>query len=176
MTAKSNSCNDNSYSNFSKENDRFELLSAYMDGEVTVAQKEQVQQWLNEDPNFQQLYQRLLKLNQGFQSLPAPVRTKSPQQITDAVFEKVEQHRWRKLAFWGGTAIAALGIGLLSLLLPEQNNPIPQLTENYPPTENTEAIASNDIKDPSLMIAVNRPVVPIPKAVVAPNQQKDQEK
>jgi anti-sigma factor RsiW len=174
MMAKSNSFNDNS--DFSKENDRFELLSAYMDGELTVAQKEQVQQWLNEDPNFQQLYQRLLKLNEGFQSLPAPVRSRSPQQITDAVFEKVDQHRWRKWAFWSGTAIAAVGIGLLSLLLPEQNNPIPQLAENSSPTENTEAIASKEISDPSLMIAVNRPVVPIPKAVVAPNQQKDQEK
>jgi len=175
MTAKYDSFNNNSHSdmyleNMTLENDRFELLSAYIDGEVTVAQKEQVQQWLNEDPSFQQLYQRLLKLNHGFQSLPIPATTVYPQQITNRVFERMEAHRWQKITFWGGTAIAALIVGLVSFLLPQTRNPAPQMAETPTPVENTAPIASNEVNAPSLMIAVNRPVVPIPKAPEPSNE------
>jgi len=37
--------------------DRFELLSAYLDGEVTAAQRQQVEDWLGNDPEVQ-LYAR----------------------------------------------------------------------------------------------------------------------
>jgi anti-sigma factor RsiW len=167
---ENNSLSDMCQDQMTLENDRFELLSAYIDGEVTVAQKEQVQQWLNEDSNFQQLYQRLLKLNQGFQSLPTPVATQSPQQITNTVFAKMEQHRWQRITFWGGTAIAALAVGVISVLLPENRTPVPKMAETPVKVETTTPIASNEVEGASLMIAVNRPVVPIPKAPEPPSQ------
>jgi hypothetical protein len=163
---KDNSSSDMCVEHLTVENDRFELLSAYIDGEVTVAQKEQVQQWLNEDPSFKQLYQRLLRLNYGFQSLPTPVGTQSHQQITNKVFERIENNRWQKIAFWGGTAIAALTVGIVSWLLQENKTLIPQMAEQPTSVEQKKPIASNQspISEPSLMIAINRPPVPIPKA------------
>lgn len=161
-----NSSSDMSVEHLTVENDRFELLSAYIDGEVTAAQKEQVQQWLNEDPSFQQLHQRLLRLNYGFQSLPMPMATQSPQQITNQVFERIENNRWQKIAFWGGTAIAALTVGMVSWLIQDQKTLIPQIAEQTNSVEETMPIAANDnpSNEPSLMIAINRPVIPIPKA------------
>jgi anti-sigma factor RsiW len=175
MTAKFDSFDYDSRSDMAEISDRFELLSAYIDGEITLAHKQQVQQWLKEDPSFQQLYQRLLRLNQGFQSLPAPVATKSPQQITNAVFHKMEQRRSHRLAFWGGTAIAVVAMGLISLFLPENKSFLPQVANSPTPTEkNTTPVAQNETVAPSLIIAVNRPVVPIPKAPVAPEENRDQ--
>jgi anti-sigma factor RsiW len=175
MSANFDSFNRQPSSDLSPISDRFELLSAYIDGEVTVAQKEQVQQWLHEDPSFQQLYQRLLKLNHGFQHLPIPVATQSPQQITHAVFKQMEQRRFSRLAFWGGTAIAAIAVGLISLFLPEQKMPLPQVAETPTTLENPTPVANSVVGSPSLMIAVNRPVVPIPKAPVAPQTVKSEQ-
>lgn len=49
--------------------DRFELLSAYLDGEVTAQERAVVQHWLNTDPTVTCLYHRLLCLRQGCQDL-----------------------------------------------------------------------------------------------------------
>jgi Putative zinc-finger len=45
--------------------DRFELLSAYLDGEVTAPERRQVEAWLKSDPKMQALYARMLKMQQG---------------------------------------------------------------------------------------------------------------
>jgi hypothetical protein len=42
--------------------DRFELLSAYLDGEVSPEERRLVTTWLADDPETQCLYQRLLHL------------------------------------------------------------------------------------------------------------------
>ncbi|MEL6165322.1 MAG: zf-HC2 domain-containing protein, partial [Cyanobacteria bacterium J06628_3] len=42
--------------------DRFELLSAYLDGEVTAAERRQVEEWLANDSSVQNLHKRLLSL------------------------------------------------------------------------------------------------------------------
>jgi hypothetical protein len=39
--------------------DRFELLSAYLDGEVTATERKQVEEWLANDASVQCLYARL---------------------------------------------------------------------------------------------------------------------
>lgn len=44
--------------------DTFERLSAYLDGEVTAAERQQVEAWLATDSEAQRLYQRLLNLRQ----------------------------------------------------------------------------------------------------------------
>ena len=50
----------------------FELLSAYLDGEVTPTQRKEVQELLAQDPEAQGLYRRLLALRQEINSLPIP--------------------------------------------------------------------------------------------------------
>jgi anti-sigma factor RsiW len=54
----------------SLQRDRFELLSAFIDGEVTAAERKQVQQLLATDSDMQRLHSRLMKLRQGLQKLP----------------------------------------------------------------------------------------------------------
>ena len=51
--------------------DRFELISAYLDGEVTPAERLLVTNWLAHDPEVQNLYRRLLLLRQAFRTLPS---------------------------------------------------------------------------------------------------------
>ncbi|ESA36243.1 hypothetical protein N836_07835 [Leptolyngbya sp. Heron Island J] len=51
---------------------RFELLSAYIDDEVSSEERQLVAQWLMYDPNMQQMYQRLLRLRQAIRTAPVP--------------------------------------------------------------------------------------------------------
>lgn len=44
------------------ERDRFELLNAYLDGEVTAAERRQIEDWLTTDSAAQCLYSRALEL------------------------------------------------------------------------------------------------------------------
>jgi anti-sigma factor RsiW len=46
---------------------RFELLNAYLDGEVTADERRQIENWLTTDPQVQCLYARALKLRQKWQ-------------------------------------------------------------------------------------------------------------
>jgi anti-sigma factor RsiW len=52
--------------------DRFELLSAYLDVEVTASQRRQIEHWLTTAPEVQCLYTRVLKLCQKWRTMPVP--------------------------------------------------------------------------------------------------------
>ena len=56
------------------EEERFELLSAYLDDEVTPAERKQVAQWLMDDPQTLQMYRRLLMLRQAIRTAPVPAQ------------------------------------------------------------------------------------------------------
>lgn len=139
------------------QRDRFELLSAYLDGEVTATERRQVEEWLTADPSIQRLYSRLLKLRQGFQSLPVPTPQQSVQQTVEKVLERVER-RPRLQLLWGGAAIAAAAAVALLTGVPLGRGPVPQFAER-PQSEPTTAINSE-----ALLIALDQPLVPIPKA------------
>lgn len=131
--------------------DRFELLSAYLDGEVTASERQQVEAWLDSDPIVQRLYARLLKLRQGLQTIPIPPASESAEQMVDAVFSRLDRRPKRVLVFWGGAAIAAVCIGALSSLLSGDRSLMPQLANSPQPSA------------ASIRIALDRPVVNIPK-------------
>lgn len=135
---------------------RFELLSAYLDGEVTADERKQVQQWLATDPQVKQQYAKMLKLRQGIQTLPVPSAEQQAQQIAQQVFARIDQHRNRRFIAWGGAAIAALFMGALSGVMPQF--PAQQIAENPPPPK---------VAAQPLMVALNEPVIPIPKAAIA---------
>lgn len=135
-----------------QKRDRFELLSAYLDGEVTAAERRQVQEWLDTDPQVQQLYNRLLKLRSALRTVPIQQEVSADQTI-DAFFDRLDRRptrRWR----WGGVAIAAVFVGALATLLPGRDSLVPQLAQS--PTPSSEP----------LMVALNEPLVNIPKAAV----------
>jgi anti-sigma factor RsiW len=148
----------------SRQHDRFELLSAYLDGEVTAAERQQVEQWLADDPVMQALHGRLLKLRRGFQALPQPPASQPVEQTVQQVLARVDR-RPKLTVLWGGAAAAAaLVLGALSLGFP-QNVLNPQMAgvPNLPTANRSVEPADSD----SLLVALDQPVLQIPKAAVA---------
>ena len=148
--------------------DGFELLSAYLDGEVTVAQRKQVEEWLANDTTAQNFYARQVKLRQGLRTLPVP----QPQQPVEETVQQVMKrlHR-RSITGWmfGGVAIAACAIGAVAGLIINGEGQIPQLAYKQTSTEPIKQAqtTSEPATGSPLMVAINNPVVPIPKAAEA---------
>ncbi|MDZ8189367.1 MAG: zf-HC2 domain-containing protein [Nostoc sp. ChiSLP02] len=136
--------------------DRFELLSAYLDGEVTAAERRQVEEWLANDASVQCLYARLLKLRQGLRTLPVPTGQQSPEATVEQVLTRV---RRRSRFNWmvGSAAAAACVIGAVSGLIPGASR-TPQLAQRP---------EIQPVPPSSLMVGLNNPVIEIPKAAVA---------
>jgi anti-sigma factor RsiW len=141
--------------------DRFELLSAYLDGEVTAAERRQVEVWLDQNAEVQCLYARLLKLRQGMRLLPIPTARQPIEQTVDRVLSRIEQ-RPRKALVWGGMAIAAMFLATWSDGLPGiQQHAVSNMAKA------PEPIGMTDVSSDALMIALDRPVIEIPKAAVS---------
>lgn len=132
----------------------FELLSAYLDGEVTAQQRQEIQELLSNDPEIQELYRRLLYLRQEINNLPVPSPSYSVQDLTEGVFAKIDQEKkQRQIWLWGGTAIAATVLATVSGVFMPQRPPLLQMAnENNNPEEHE-----------SLIIALNEPVIEIPQ-------------
>lgn len=135
--------------------DRFELLSCYLDGEVTAAERKQVEHWLATDPETQHLHARLLSLRHGLQSLPVPSEQPA-EQLSERVFARVNRPRLRLVLGVAG-AVAAVFVGTLTGLLPGNQLLTPQVAEQ-PPVESNSPEA--------LMLALDQPPVEIPQAPV----------
>jgi len=149
---------DNTQRNKLNEEQRFELLSAYMDGEVTPAERRQVQQWLDTDPQFHKLYLNLLKLQNGVQNIPVPPPEKSAKQLSEAVFQVIDRRKHRsRMVVWGGGAIAATLVAVFGSLL-GNNSPAPQLAR-YPAPK---------LQESDLIIALNRPPVEFEEYLMLP--------
>ncbi len=139
--------------------DRFELLSAYLDGEVTAAERRQVEELLASDQSVRCLHTRLLKLRQGLRTMPVP-QSQAVEETVERVMARLRRRRARLALAWGGTAIAATIIGAVSGFLPGGKFS-PQLAQN-PATE--QAQSSNSIAAAPLNVSINNPILPIPKA------------
>jgi negative regulator of sigma E activity len=153
-----------------KKSDRFELLSAYLDEEATFAERKQVEQWLASDIAFKRLYVRLLKLKQGMRSIPIPAPQQSPEVTVNQVFAHL---RRRSRLFWvvGGATVTACLIGTISGLFPINQSPNLQMAQK--PAAKPIPVAKKQpavIVSP-LMVAINNPVMEIPKTEVATPQK-----
>jgi anti-sigma factor RsiW len=139
--------------NTSTNSDRFLLLSAYLDGEVTPSERQQVHYWLDTDAEFHQQYRKLLRLQQELHHLPdtVPVSPDLSVQFFRALDRRQQQ---RQLTVVGSLAIVALAIGLVSQLFLRENSLIPQLAQQIPVTAESD----------SLVIALNHPPIDIPIA------------
>ncbi|MCV3214450.1 Fis family transcriptional regulator [Plectonema radiosum NIES-515] len=141
--------------------DRFELLSAYLDGEVTAAERKQVEQWLANDASVKLLYARLLKLRQGVRNLTVP---QPLQPIEETVQQVMASLRRSSRLAWvcGGTAVAACVISALSGWLPGGDFKMAQKPSIQPTQQTPSSVATSP-----LMVAINTPVFPIPKTAEA---------
>lgn len=162
--AKPDTMNNQGFESNTLQRDRFELLSAYLDGEVTAAERKQVEEWLANDATVQQLHTRLLKLRQGFRSLPTPQPSQPVEVTVEKVFARLDRRPKLSLV-WGGTAIAALFVGAVTLFPPMGKSPAPEMARVERPAVQTpqENLAGGD----GLLVALDRPVLSIPKTATA---------
>ncbi|WP_414513006.1 anti-sigma factor family protein [Nostoc sp. PCC 9305] len=144
--------------------DRFELLSAYLDGEVTATERRQVEEWLANDASVQCLYARLLKLRQGLRTLPVPAAQQSPEETVQQVLSRL-RHRSRLNWMVGSAAVAACVIGAVSGLV-GGGSMVPQLAQR-PQREPIQTSSASIVPPSPLMVGLNNPVIEIPKAAVA---------
>ncbi|MBV9388713.1 MAG: zf-HC2 domain-containing protein [Chroococcidiopsidaceae cyanobacterium CP_BM_ER_R8_30] len=136
--------------------DRFELLSAYLDGEVSAAERRQVEAWLATDTEVQRLYGRLINLRQSLQTMPVPQVQQSAEQTVHQVFARL--HRpWQAIA-WVGAAFVAMFVGNLSGIVPTNVSSVNQVARTLQSTNKHE----------TLLVALNTPVVEIPSKPPAP--------
>ena len=142
------------------QRDRFELLSAYLDGEVTAAERQQVEEWLVNDVTVQKLHARLMMLRQGFRSLPVPQPSQPIEQTVEKVLAQVERRPKLSLV-WGGTAIAALFVGAVTMISPIGRPPVSQVAVKTQPAVTRPQ--PNAVESDGLLVALDRPVLAIPK-------------
>jgi hypothetical protein len=150
----------NSYGQFDADSDnmnepfqRFELLSAYMDGEITPHERQQVQEWLDTDPQLKQTYLGLLRLQREMPCVPTPSTGITPEQLSERVFQRIEQaNRLNRLLFWGGMVVTAVLVGALSNLFIGGQYPSP------PPLQQ----ANLELESEPLTITLNQPLIDLP--------------
>lgn len=131
--------------------DRFELLSAYLDGEVTADERRQVEHWLEVDPMMQRLQGRLLALRHSMQTLamkqPPSCNT---EETVQQVMSRLERRPRHLVAIGGLATVAAVFIG--AVLASSSQMPTKQFAEIPTSTAGTSG----------LMIALDSPVIEIP--------------
>lgn len=142
------------------QRDRFELLSAYLDGEVTAVERRQVEQWLATDAKTQCLYSRLLSLRQGLHTLPIASSNQTMDQLVASVTARVERRPRRLL--WGSMATAAVVVGALFGSMLGRESYAPSVAENF----SSPAPQVEEVPTDGLMIALNRPPIEIPQAAM----------
>ncbi|MCY7332589.1 MAG: hypothetical protein LH649_07990 [Pseudanabaena sp. CAN_BIN31] len=144
--------------------ERFELLSAYIDGEVTDAEEQLVEQWLADDINFRHLYQQQLKLRQLLIDLPVPVAAHlSAKSETDVMINRVmaeidkrsQRRKWKLAGI--GISVAAV-VGIFGSLFTFNSSP------QFSPVANSIK-SPIQVKEEPILIAMEEPLVPLPKSM-----------
>ena len=139
--------------------DCFELLSSYIDGELSAAEKSQVQQWLDQDPQIKKLYTQLLKLQGNMQRSMATPCDKSTAQITAGVFQSINHRRRQRKFVWCGSAISATIVATLTGIIPGFNPLKLQIANQPHPQEAAPTVM--------LAVAVDKPAINIPKGILS---------
>jgi anti-sigma-K factor RskA len=143
--------------------DKFELLSAYLDGEVDARERQQVEALLRTDAAFKAQYQRMQEMHRAIEQLPLAETPLPVDDLADRVFAKIDsrqQSRWLKI---GGGALAATlvaaGAGVTGLWH-GWSSPTPQIAQVSLPTETGNILEIMPNPAP-LMVALNDSIVQI---------------
>lgn len=133
--------------------DNVELISAYLDGELSPAEKAEVQSWIDLDPELKAVYTSMLTLQSQMQNLKAPASTRSVEEITNNVFQSLDRRR-RRIWLWG-SAIAASAIAGITGITGIGGRMQVARTPN---------LRGNQADLVMLAVALNKPAVNIPKS------------
>lgn len=128
--------------------ERFELLSAYIDNELSSIEKSQVEKWLKDDFNYRKHYQQLLQVKRLLLDLPTPASI-STECIIDKVITKVSRRSQRKLAL--GTAIVAVVIATFGSIATTYRWKVADQSAN---------------QEEQLILAMEEPIIPMPTALI----------
>lgn len=162
--------------------EKFELLSAYLDGEVSVTERKQVEEWLTSDAEFQKTYQQMIALQGGLKSMPA-AQSMPTEQLVNQVMKRLDRQP-RLWALGGLGAAAALVIGALSGVLTGNQSGVMQIAQQPKtqpqsievPQASIPAIAMRESINPkALMIALERPPVEIPVVPTSKSNRFDED-
>ena len=157
MTFNYEDNNHNSSRPNNDQEDYFELLSAYLDGELEPAECAKVQQWLDEEPEIKRIYIQLLKLQNQMQNSAAPPSTISTAELSAGVFSQLDRtKRKQRSLVWCGSAIAAAVLAAISGMIPGINFSSLRMAKSSTQTDFSAPIM--------LAVAVNKPAINIPKA------------
>jgi anti-sigma factor RsiW len=142
--------------------ERFELLSAYLDGEVTTAERKQVEAWLDSDPEFQRLHLRMLQMQRSFQAMSVPP-CESIETTVQKVMARIDRRPRLMVAWAGVSAVAAAAVvGAVANLLP---GTMPVQLNGAPanlPTRYVPETGATEIATPTLNLSLDQPPVAIP--------------
>ncbi len=158
------SANQISNNSMTTPDERFELLSAYIDGEVTETEEQLVEQWLSDDVDFRRLYQQQMKLRQSLIELPVPVAAnssakKETEVMIDRVFAEIDKRSQRRKWKLAGIGISvAAVVGVFGSLFTFNSSP------QFSPVANSVKVPAPVAEEP-VLIAMEEPLVPLPKSM-----------
>lgn len=120
--------------------EQFELLSAYLDDEVSPDERQQVETWLATDAKVQAVFQNLGGLSRSIAQVPVPPSA-SVEQTVQAVMAKIDRRRHR-FQWISGSAIAAVVTAVLASVSTGWQEPGWQLASNRSTPEQSVALSS----------------------------------
>lgn len=88
----------------------FELLSAYVDNEVTSEERQLVEQWLQNESAIQRMYQQMLMLRQAIRTAPVPAPSALEVPTPPNWWERISSSKIRR------TLVCTAAIALISSL------------------------------------------------------------
>jgi hypothetical protein len=138
--------------------DSFELLSAYLDGELSPNQRHQVQTWIDRDPQMKALYVQLLALQGQIRSLEAPPNQKTVGEITEQVFQSLDRQSSQRRLMLVGSAIAVSCLATITGLILGITSPGLKVAKSPSSGENL----SDNVM---LAVALNKPAINIPESL-----------
>jgi hypothetical protein len=128
--------------------ERFALLSAYLDGEVSTAEIAEVEKLLADDPGFYRVHQEQIQIRQMLAKMPvrSPIE---PEMLIDRVFTKINlRQKRRNLSLAALAVVTTLIAASLSFF-------------NFSSRDWSLANFNNpDSDDESLVLAMEYPIVP----------------
>jgi anti-sigma factor RsiW len=155
--------------------EKFELLSAYLDGEVNAAERKQVELWMQEDAAFRAMYNKMRGMHQAIEQIPLPPVTEPIHKFADEVFAKIDQRRQFKFfKVAGGACVAAMvAAGAVFTATFQGSHHQLQVAKSVLPTSVPNSL-SILVKPTPLMVALNDSIVQIsPNKVAAPKSKAD---
>jgi hypothetical protein len=139
--------------------DQFLLLSLYLDDEASPEERQQVEVWLKQDAQFRACYAQQVALRHKLRTLPTPPTPVAPEVFINQVLQTVERRsQRRKILGIGALCAGAFTIigTVLSVANPERSPQFNSAVHTVVPTPEP------------LLIAMERPIVPLPKALNQP--------